>query len=91
MKRELYEKCWGCDGTRKLTKPVHIDVTRKKHHNAKIGEDCPLCTDGYSAIGITVGQLEALIAKAKKYDDQNPSVTGHNSKASNDADLQQGS
>jgi hypothetical protein len=66
LKRDLYEKCWGCDGTRKLTKPVHIDETRTRHRNAQPGEECPLCEDGYCKIGVSVGQMERLVEKAQR-------------------------
>lgn len=64
MTRKLYEKCTGCNGTRKLVTQVHIDKTRKVSYNLGVGEDCPLCKDGYVEIGVTVNQLYALM-KAK--------------------------
>lgn len=61
--RELYEKCCGCHGTRKLVIPIHVDKTRKLSYNLPAGADCPLCEDGYCKIGMTVGQLDAILEK----------------------------
>lgn len=63
--RDLYEKCWGCDGTRKLVRAAHIDETRTKARNAQPGEECPLCEDGYMITGLTAGQVERLVEKAR--------------------------
>lgn len=53
--RMLYERCWGCHGTRKTA----TDFNRNRGGVLPAGSPCPLCEDGYSAIGMTVGQLEA--------------------------------
>lgn len=60
VERKLFEKCWGCDGTRKLARPVHVDYTRTSALNLPAGAECPLCENGYADIGMTVGQLESL-------------------------------
>ncbi len=61
-KRDLYERCRGCDGTRKHKHPVHLDYTRTRSANLLPGDDCPLCEDGYQQIGMTAGQLETIVA-----------------------------
>lgn len=52
--RKLYEKCWGCKGTRKTTIAFNVSSGRE----LPIGSPCPLCEDGFFDTGLTVGQCE---------------------------------
>jgi hypothetical protein len=60
-KRDLYERCPACDGTRELKYPAHVDRTRAGCENLYRGAPCPCCRDGYVATGMTAGQAERLV------------------------------
>lgn len=52
----LYTKCGFCDGTRKTDRPI----TKSGGGVIPAGSECPLCKDGYEAVGMTDHQLERL-------------------------------
>jgi hypothetical protein len=73
--RKLYERCWGCEGTRILKRSAMVDGMRtvvggKSHTYSgplKPGGPCPLCTDGYYEIGLTLGQVEGKLTTLDEF------------------------
>lgn len=65
-KRDLYERCLACDGTRKLQRFLHVDRTRTHSENLPVGAPCELCQDGYVATGMTAGQAERLVKENER-------------------------
>lgn len=60
--RKLYERCWGCEGTRKTL----TDFQRNRGGVLPAGSDCPLCEDGYFETGLSLGQVERLVEQKLK-------------------------
>jgi hypothetical protein len=52
--RLVYERCWGCDGTRKTKMAFNAGSPRE----LPTGSECPLCEDGYFETGLTMAQVD---------------------------------
>lgn len=65
-KRDLYERCRACEGTRELKYPAHVDRTRTDSTILHPGATCPVCRDGYVATGMTAGQAERLVRENER-------------------------
>jgi hypothetical protein len=74
MSAKLYEKCTVCEGAGSVGGDLRIIVDPPGALTpVPLGDGryrCPSCRgERYIATGMTVGQLEAMRAKAEKFDD----------------------